>query len=145
MWDFLNDQNHCHMKHKILLLSIISIACSMQSSAADLGTDGIPKEINELEGSIIDLDSKKPLKDVSVTAYLSSKKEKQVVTDEFGRFGFDDMKSGVYKIVFEKDGYRKVIKEKINIKAYETFQFKIEMTESGSFDLMPSHFHFFDF
>jgi hypothetical protein len=45
MWDFLNDQNHCHMKHKILLLSIISIACSMQSSAADLGTDGIPKEI----------------------------------------------------------------------------------------------------
>jgi dihydrolipoamide dehydrogenase len=24
-------------------------------------------------------------------------------------------------------------------------KFKIEMTESGSFDLMPSHFHFFDF
>jgi 5-hydroxyisourate hydrolase-like protein (transthyretin family) len=131
------------MKLKILLLSFVGMAGCLQSSATDIQTLELPKEINELSGSIVDLDSKKPLKDVSVTAYLSSKKEKQVVTDEFGKFEFDEMKSGVYKIVFEKDGYRKVIKEKINIKADETFQFKIEMTESEDFDLMPSHFHFF--
>ena len=133
------------MKHKILLLTFAGITGCLQSTATDTTTPDFPKEINELSGSIVDLDSKKPLKDVSVTAYLSSKKEKQVVSDEFGRFGFDEMKSGVYKIVFEKEGYRKVIKEKVNIKADETFQFKIEMSESGEFNLMPSHFTFFDF
>lgn len=133
------------MKHKILLLTLVGITGCLQSTATDAETLDFPKEINELSGSIVDLDSKKPLKDVSVTAYLSSKKEKQIVSDEFGRFGFDEMKSGVYKIVFEKEGYRKVIKEKVNIKADETFQFKIEMSESGDFNLMPSHFTFFDF
>lgn len=133
------------MKHKILLLTLAGITGCLQSTATETAIPDFPKEINELSGSIVDLDSKKPLKDVSVTAYLSSKKEKQVVSDEFGRFGFDEMKSGVYKIVFEKEGYRKVIKEKVNIKADETFQFKIEMTESGDFNLMPSHFTFFDF
>ena len=133
------------MKLKILLLSFVGMTGCLQSSATDNETLELPKEINELSGSIVDIESKKPLKDVSVTAYLSSKKEKQVVTDEFGKFEFDEMKSGVYKLVFEKEGYRKIIKEKIIVKEDETFQFKIEMTESGDFDLMPSHFHFFDF
>lgn len=133
------------MKHKILLLTFVAITGCLQSTATNVEPLESPKEINELSGNIVDLDSKKPLKDVSVTAYLSSKKEMHVVTDEFGKFEFDVMKSGVYKIVFEKEGYRKVIKEKINIKADETFQFKIEMSETGDFNLMPSHFTFFDF
>ena len=133
------------MKLKILLLSFVGITGCLQSSASDTGTMEFPRDINELSGSIVDIESKKPLKDVSVTAYLSSKKEKQVITDEFGRFGFDEMKSGVYKIVFEKEGYKKVIKEKVNIKADEPSQFRIEMTTAGDFDLMPSQFHFFDF
>ena len=133
------------MKLKILFLSFVCISGCLQSTATNIDPIEFQKEINELSGSIFDLDTKKPLKDVSVTAYFSSKKEKQVVTDEFGKFEFDEMRSGVYKIVFEKEGYRKVIKEKVNIKEDEAFQFKIEMTESSDFDLMPSHFHFMDF
>lgn len=133
------------MKLKILLLTFTGITGCLQSTATNTGILEFPIEINELSGSIVDIDSKKPLKDVSVTAYLSSKKDKQVTTDEFGKFEFSEMKSGVYKIVFEKEGYRKVIKEKINIKEDETFQFKIEMSETGDFNLMPSHFTFFDF
>ncbi|HLF47169.1 MAG TPA: carboxypeptidase-like regulatory domain-containing protein [Chitinophagaceae bacterium] len=133
------------MKLKILLLTVAGITGCLQSNASDPEEIEFPKEINELSGSIVDLESKKPLKDVSVTAYLSSKKEKQVLTDEFGRFGFDEMKSGQYRIVFEKEGYKKVVKEKVNIKADEPFQFKIEMSVASDFDLMPSQFHFIDF
>ena len=133
------------MKNKILLLSIIGITGCLQTSANDLQKTDPGTIIYDLEGSIVDLESKKPLKDVSVTAYLSSKKEKQVVTDEFGRFGFEEMRAGVYKLVFEKEGYRKVIKEKVTLKSEESFQMKIEMFEHDGIDLLPSQFHFFNF
>ncbi len=133
------------MKLKILLLTFTGITGCLQSTAADTESPELPKDIIEVSGSILDIDTKKPLKDVSVTAYLSSKKEKQVTTDEFGKFEFNEMKTGVYKVVFEKEGYRKVIKEKINIKEDEPVLFRIEMIESGDFDLVPTHFHFFNF
>ena len=132
------------MKQKILLLfAICTIGC-FQLKAADNGPGNPGKSINELAGNIIDGDSKKALREVTVTAYSANKKEKFVITDEFGRFVFDELKTGVYKLVFEKEGYKKVIREKVSVKTDETFQMRIEMIEADGFDLMPSPFQFFD-
>ena len=116
----------------------------MQSKANTIDPVNPGKGINEVAGNIFDADSRKPLKEVTVTAYSANKKEKFVVTDELGRFEFDELKTGIYKLVFEKDGYRKVVKDKISVKSDETFQMRIEMIEADGFDLMPSPFHFFD-
>ena len=132
------------MKMKILLLfSICTIGC-LQSKAADIEPGNPGKSINEVAGNIYDGDSKKALREVTVTAYSANKKEKFVITDEYGRFEFDELKTGVYKLVFEKEGYRKVIREKVSVKTDETFQMRIEMIEADGFDLMPSPFQFFD-
>ena len=132
------------MKQKILLLIAICTLGCLQSKAS--GTDPVEpgKSINEVAGNIFDGESKKPLKEVTVTAYSANKKEKFVITDESGRFEFDELKTGIYKLVFEKEGYKKVIREKISVKTDETFQMRIEMIEAEGFDLMPSPFHFFD-
>ena len=132
------------MKLKIILLSFICIAGCINASAGDIDQADPGKTINEVAGSIIDAETKKPLKEVTVTAYLVSKKEKFVLTDELGKFDFDELKSGIYKLVFEKEGYRRITKDKISIKADETFQMRIEMLEDNNFDLMPSPYHFID-
>jgi hypothetical protein len=46
---------------------------------------------NDLAGLILHSESKKPLKDVIVTAYMVSKKEKAVQTDETGNYGFEEL------------------------------------------------------
>ena len=132
------------MKQRILLLIAICTMGCLQSRAADIDPRNPGKSINEVAGNIVDGDSKKPLQNVTVTAYSTTKKEKFVLTDEFGRFEFDELKTGTYKLVFEKEGYRKVVREKVAIKSDETFQMKIEMLEADGFDLMPSPFQFFD-
>ena len=132
------------MKQRLLLLFAICIVGCLQSKAADIDPGNPGKSINEVAGNIVDGDSKKVLKEVTVTAYSANKKEKFVITDEFGRFEFDELKTGTYKLVFEKDGYRKVIKHNVSVKTDETFQMRIEMIEADGFDLMPSPFNFFD-
>lgn len=132
------------MKEKLLLLFAFCAMGCLQSQASDNKIGDPGKSINELSGNIYDAESRKPMKDVTVTAYSATKKEKFVLTDEFGRFEFDELKGGIYKIVFEKDGYRKVVKEKVTLKTDETTQLRIEMIEMDGFDLMPSPFHFFD-
>jgi hypothetical protein len=101
-----------------------------------------PGKKEDIMGSVVNAEGKKPLKDVSVTAYLSSKKEKVVITNGSGTYAFDDLKPGVYKFVFEKEGFKKVIKEKICVKVDEGFQMDIEMLLDNSEDLMPSPSHF---
>jgi 5-hydroxyisourate hydrolase-like protein (transthyretin family) len=123
---------------------MIGITGCLHSSATGIEPGEPGKKINEIAGSVLDAETRKPLKEVVVTAYSSNKKEKFVITDEAGRFDLDDLKTGTYKLVFEKDGYRKVTKDKVVIKTDETFQMRIEMTESEGFDLMPSPFLFFD-
>ncbi|HET9746408.1 MAG TPA: carboxypeptidase-like regulatory domain-containing protein [Chitinophagaceae bacterium] len=134
------------MKQRILLLIAICTLGWLQSKASGIEpiNPGIPGKISEVAGNIVDGDSKKPLQNVTVTAYSTTRKEKFVLTDEFGRFEFDELKTGTYKLVFEKDGYRKVVRDKVAIKADETFQMRIEMIEAEGFDLMPSPFQFFD-
>jgi Carboxypeptidase regulatory-like domain len=128
-----------HMKLKFFLLT----ASLLGFLVAKAGTGG-PGEgkKDELNGIVIHSESKKPLKDVSVTAFLVSKKEKVVMTDGEGSFAFDELKPGVYKFIFEKTGYKKITKEKVVIKTDEAFQMNIEMIESDDFDIMPSPFLF---
>lgn len=132
------------MKQRILLLIAICTLGCLQSNAADIDPRNPGKSVNEVAGNIVDGDSKKALREVTVTAYSANKKEKFVITDEFGRFEFDELKTGIYKLVFEKEGYRKVVKERVSVKTDETFQMRIEMIEADGFDLMPSPFNFFD-
>jgi hypothetical protein len=133
------------MKPKIFLLAV----CLMGFAVAKANTDSDPgndkRRIDELNGIILQSDSKKPLKDVTITAYSVSKKEKIVWTDDAGNYAFDELKPGTYKFVFEKAGYKRVTKEKVVIKTDETFQLNIEMIENNDLELQPSPFHFSDF
>ena len=126
------------MKQKFLLL-VVSLLGVMCAKAHNGPGDGKKDELN---GFVIHSETKKPLKDVSVTAILVSRKEKVVMTEENGSFAFDELKPGVYKFIFEKAGYKKITKEKVVIKTDEAFQLNIEMIETNDFDIMPSPFSF---
>jgi hypothetical protein len=93
-------------------------------------------------GKVFREDSKKPIQNVTVTAILLNRKEKYTITDTEGEFGIDELKPGTYKIIFEKDGYRKVVKEKVNIRQNEPMELNVEM-EFLNYNLVPSPFHFF--
>ncbi|MBL7709669.1 MAG: carboxypeptidase regulatory-like domain-containing protein [Chitinophagaceae bacterium] len=135
------------MKPKVILLAVGLLGfVAAKANGDDPGAGTCQKgKKDDLNGTVIHSDSKKPLKDVTVTAFLVSKKEKIVLTDEEGGFAFDELKPGTYKFVFEKAGFKKVTKEKIVVKTDEAFQLNIEMIESANYDLMPSPFHFSDF
>jgi len=119
-----------------LLISFFVLGSLIAKASTD------PGKKDDIMGSVIGAEGKKPLKDVCITAYLCSKKEKVVITDGTGAYSFDDLKPGVYKFVFEKDGYKKVIKEKVTVKVDEGFQLDIEMLQDNSTDVMPSTSHF---
>ena len=131
------------MKKQILLLAITLLGFVMAKANTGPGPgDGKDGKKDELNGFVTHSETKKPLKDVSITAILSSKKEKTVITDEDGSFNFDELKPGIYKFIFEKAGYKKITKEKVVIKTDEAFQMNIEMIESHDFDIVPSPFSF---
>ena len=132
------------MKLKLLTLALALLGFSAAQANNGPGGPGTGKK-DEVNGVVVHADSKKPLKDVSVTAILSSKKEKIAVTDDIGNFNFDELKPGTYKFVFEKAGYKKITKEKVVVKTDEAFQLNIEMIENAEFDILPSPFHFSEF
>ncbi|MBS1574051.1 MAG: carboxypeptidase regulatory-like domain-containing protein [Bacteroidetes bacterium] len=127
------------MKSKLLLLICMAIFGVMAAKANTI-KPGIGKK-NDINGSVTE-ENKKPVREVNVTAYLASRKEKVVATNEEGNYAFDDLKPGTYKFVFEKLGYRKVVKDKVIIKTDESFQMNIEMIQNNDFDLVPTPFHF---
>src|SRR6266478_5442337 len=108
------------MKPKILLLATALIGFVIAKANNNVIDPGTGKK-DDLNGTVIHSDSKKPLKDVSVTAYLTSKKEKVTLTDEDGNFAFDELKPGTYKFVFEKAGFKRITKEKVVIKSDDSF------------------------
>jgi len=128
------------MKTKTLLLISTFVLGSLIVKAN--GSDPVTGKKQDILGSVLTAEGKKPLKNVSVTAYLYSKKEKVVITDGTGAYSFDDLKPGLYKFVFEKEGFKKVVKEKVCVKVDEAFQMDIEMLEDEAADLMPSPSHF---
>jgi hypothetical protein len=134
------------MKYKLLLLSFSTFLISLAAKAnITPGDDGETLRKQDVVGGVYDNSLKKPLSNVSVTAYLLAKKEKIVWTDSNGNFSFNDLKTGTYKFVFEKDGFKKVSKEKILARVDEAFQLNIAMDEHSSFDFMPGPSQFFDF
>ena len=131
------------MKRKFFMLAISLLGFAVaKANAGDPEPGG--KKI-DLNGTVLNSDTKKPLKDVSVTAILVSKKEKIVMTDDIGGYAFDELKPGTYKFVFEKAGFKKITKDKVVIKTDEAFQLNIEMIQQNDFDIMPSPFHFTEF
>ena len=136
------DHKLIRMKPKFLLLISFFVLGSLIAKAnTDPGKNNDGKK-DDIMGSVTGAQGKKPLKDVCITAYLCSKKEKVVISDGTGAYSFEDLKPGVYKFVFEKEGYKKVIKEKITVKVDEGFQLDIEMLQDDTTDVMPSTSHF---
>lgn len=125
------------MKQKLFLLgfSVLGVAAA---NAAEIGPGPGDGKKEEVVGMVIHSETKKPLKDVSITAYNQSKKEKMVLTNEDGNFSFDELRPGTYKFVFEKAGYRKTTREKVVVKTDEAFLLNIEMIENSDFNIMPS-------
>jgi Carboxypeptidase regulatory-like domain len=132
------------MKQKLFMLAI-SLLGFVVAKASDAGPGPGDGKKDEVNGVVLNSETKKPLKDVSVTAILISKKEKIVLTEEDGGYAFDELKPGTYKFIFEKVGFKKITKEKVVVKTNEAFQLNIEMIESNDFEIMPSPFHFSDF
>src|SRR5688500_2391577 len=137
------------MKLKTILLSclLVFISAIAKANTDPLNTDpsdaSETSKKDEINGSVYHIETKKPLTNVSVTAYLSAnKKEKIIFSDNNGNYAFDDLKPGTYKFVFEKNGYKKVTREKIIIKTDEGFQLNVEMSEEKDFDFVPGAFHF---
>lgn len=129
------------MKPNILLLTVCLFGFII--TRANTTESGQEKDNKiDLNGTVVSSDTKKPLKDVSVTVYSVSRKEKVIITNKDGNFTFDELKPGIYKFIFEKAGFKKVTKDKVVVKTDETFQLNIEMIQSNDFDLMPSPFHF---
>jgi len=131
------------MKHRSSLLLVTFLLAGLFSYADNGGKEN-RKEEPDMLGSITHTESKKPLKDVSVTAYNNSHKEKVAVSDANGNFNLIDLKPGTYKFVFEKDGFKKVVREKIILKLNEDYQMNIEMNEEEMLPdlMMPSTLHF---
>jgi 5-hydroxyisourate hydrolase-like protein (transthyretin family) len=127
------------MRNKLLLTTVLLLG-SMAIFANTGGKER--KEDPDMNGIIIQSESGRPLKDVSITAYNATRKEKTAITDANGNFSMADLKPGVYKFIFQKDGFKRVIKEKIILKTNEDYQLNIEMAEEVIYDLMPSPLRF---
>ncbi len=132
------------MKLKLLFLTCFCTLAVMFASAADNGpgTGNPSGKKDDINGSVTAAETKKPLNNVSITAYLTSKKEKVVITDGNGNYAFDDLKPGTYKFIFEKEGFKRVTREKVIVRTDEAFQLNIEMIEAEDHLIMPSPFHF---
>jgi hypothetical protein len=127
--------------------SFMFLAVTLLGSLVCVANSGDPEPSetirrNEVYGTIIHAQSKASMKDVNVTAYVDSKKMKIQQSDNEGNYSFDVSKPGVYKFVFEKSGYKKIVKDNIFIKSDEAFLLNIEMFEMPEMDLFPSLFNF---
>lgn len=130
------------MKFKLLLFTLAFSFTALLANANNGGKDGGPgvgedNKKNDIVGGVINAGTKKPIGNVNVVAYTNSKKEKTVLTDANGNYYFDDLKPGTYKFVFEKNGYRKVVKEKVTIRADEGCQLNIEMEDEDDLQIIP--------
>lgn len=126
------------MKCKTMIAGCLLLLTSLcaHAGSADANLDDFLGK-TELNGSVFRDDSRKPLRDVTITAYSASKKEMSVTTDANGNYYFDGLKSGTYRFVFERDGYRKITKEKVVIRSDEGFELNISMQQEEEFQWLP--------
>lgn len=124
------------MKFRLLLLTLVFsfTACMAHAAGPGNGDDG--KKV-DIAGGVTHADTKKPLGNVYVSAYSANKKEKVVLTDNNGNYTFNDLKPGVYKLVFEKDGFKKVTRDRVAIRSDEGCQVNVELDENDPFHILP--------
>lgn len=127
------------MKLKMFLLTcFFSLGVVVAQATDDTPPDnGGENRKNDIAGSVVDGDNKKPVSNVSITAILQDKKEKIITADNNGNYSFDDLKPGTYKLVFEKSGYKKVVKDKVVVKTDNDMQLNIEMFKEADFEFVP--------
>ena len=94
------------MKSKLFFLTIVFTATAF-AAYANNGVNGEETKKTDIAGGVIRIDSKKPLSNVSVTAYSAAKKEKVVYTDANGYYFFDDLKAGTYKLVLKNQATKR--------------------------------------
>lgn len=126
------------MKLKLFILTLAlasAFLAKANTTCTKIQVSGISK--TDIAGGVIHADTKKPLSNVSVTVYSATKKEKVVYTDANGNYSFDELKAGTYKLIFEKDGFKKVIKDKVTIRPDEGCQLNVEMDNEASFEIVP--------
>lgn len=133
------------MKYKLFFLTIVFAAAAFVARA-NTGpcTNGEDTKKTDIAGGVIHTETKKPLVNVSVTAYSASKKEKVVYTDANGYYSFDDLRAGTYKLVFEKTGYKKVTREKVVIHPDEGCRLNVEMDNEDELQILPGSIFSFD-
>lgn len=134
------------MKYKLFFLTLVFTATAFIARAnnTDPSTNGEESKKTDIAGGVTHTDTKKPLINVSVTAYSASKKEKVVYTDANGNYSFDDLRAGTYKLVFEKTGYKKVTKDKVTIRPDEGCQLNVEMDDEEELQILPGSIFNFD-
>jgi hypothetical protein len=125
------------MKLKTLFLTLVLSASACIAKANNTPGNGEESRKNDIAGGVIHSETKKPISNVVVVAYTANKKEKAVLTDVNGNYSFNDLKPGTYKLVFEKDGFKKLVREKVQIRSDEDFQLNVELNEVESFLMMP--------
>jgi hypothetical protein len=135
------------MKYKLFILTMVFAAAAFVARANE--TDPSCDEMQatkktDIAGGVVHADTKKPLSNVAVSAFSSAKKEKVVYTDINGFYSFSDLKAGTYTLVFEKDGLKKVTRNKVNIRPDEGCQLNIEMNDEEEFRILPGSFFDFD-
>lgn len=129
------------MKLKSTILGSFAIAASLFANANNgIGEENTKK--SDMMGCVLHSETRKPLRDVCITAYLASKKEEVITTRSNGTYSFENLKPGVYKFVFQKDGFKKVIKDHVIIKTDNGFQLNVQMFETEDFNFMPGAFTF---
>lgn len=128
------------MKNRCTYITLMLLLSSLFCFANNGGKD--KKEDPDLVGLVVAAETGKPIKDVNITAYNNSKKEKIVTSNAAGNFSLSDLKPGIYKFVFQKEGYEKVVRDKIVLKLNDAYQLNIQMFEEENiFDLIPSPLH----
>jgi hypothetical protein len=135
------------MKLRLFLLAGV-LAGSGIAAKANNATPGAGEESarkTDVVGGVFHHESRKPLGNVTVTAYSANKKEKVTTTTASGTYTFDDLKPGTYTFVFEKAGYRKVVREKTIQKVDEAAELNVLLEEHSTYDFTPGPAHFFDF
>jgi hypothetical protein len=134
------------MKYKLFFLTLVFTATAFIARAnnTDPSATTVESKKTDIAGGVIHTDTRKPLINVSVTAYSAAKKEKVVYTDVNGYYSFDDLRAGTYKLVFEKAGYKKVTKDKVVIRPDEGCQLNVEMDDEQELQILPGSLFNFD-
>ena len=132
------------MRYKLLLLTLVFCTAAFvgRANAAPPNTGTEENKKLDIAGGVLHSEPKTPLCNVTVIAYSASKKEKTVQTDCNGNYVFNDLKPGTYKLVFEKDGFKRVTKDKVTIRGDEGCQLNIAMDEEEAFQILPGLFYF---